>query len=122
MEIEYETGNFQGEKKDEVTSRPRGRNRKRLSKNKRSVETNTSAAPNVGGRSAARKKLRGEFQDRSRRQACADETLNKTIATQIRVLREQRKLTQKQLADLTGMTQPRIAVLEKSDYSSWSIN
>jgi transcriptional regulator with XRE-family HTH domain len=48
--------------------------------------------------------------------------LNTYIATQIKVLREQRALTQKQLAHATGMAQPRIAVLEDINYSAWSIN
>jgi transcriptional regulator with XRE-family HTH domain len=66
--------------------------------------------------------LRQEFHDRDYRHAYADESLNTYIATQIKVLREQRGLTQKGLADLTGMAQPRIAVLEDVNYSSWSIN
>jgi len=66
--------------------------------------------------------LREEFQDRDYRHAYADESLSTYIATQIKVLREQRELTQKELADLTGMAQPRIAVLEDINYSSWSIS
>jgi transcriptional regulator with XRE-family HTH domain len=66
--------------------------------------------------------LREEFHDKEYRHAYADESLNTYIATQIKVLREQEELTQKQLADLTGMAQPRIAVLEDINYSSWSIN
>ncbi|HTY22540.1 MAG TPA: XRE family transcriptional regulator, partial [Desulfomonilaceae bacterium] len=66
--------------------------------------------------------LRAEFHDKEYRHAYADESLNTFIATQIKVLREQRDLTQKALADLTGMAQPRIAVLEDINYSSWSIN
>ena len=51
----------------------------------------------------------------------AEESLNTYIATQIKVLREQRNLTQAELARLTGMKQPRIAVMEDINYSSWSI-
>jgi transcriptional regulator with XRE-family HTH domain len=72
--------------------------------------------------SELRGNLREEFHDKEYRHAYADESLNTYIATQIKVLREQQGLTQKQLADLTGMAQPRIAVLEDINYSSWSIN
>jgi len=72
--------------------------------------------------SELRSNLRIEFHDREYRHAYADESLNTFIATQIKVLREQRELTQKALAGLTGMAQPRIAVLEDVNYSSWSIN
>ncbi len=56
------------------------------------------------------------------RDAYADEFLNLSIATQIKVLREQRNWTQKELADKVGMEQPRISVMENVNYSSWSIN
>jgi transcriptional regulator with XRE-family HTH domain len=72
--------------------------------------------------SELRSNLREEFRDKEYRHAYADESLNTYIATQIKVLREQRNLTQTQLADLAGMAQPRIAVLEDINYSSWSIN
>jgi transcriptional regulator with XRE-family HTH domain len=72
--------------------------------------------------SELRNNLRAEFHEKEYRHAYADESLNVYIATQIKVLREQRTLTQKQLADLAGMAQPRIAVLEDVNYSSWSIN
>ncbi|HLM83429.1 MAG TPA: helix-turn-helix domain-containing protein [Terriglobales bacterium] len=67
-------------------------------------------------------KLRGEFQDEEYRHAYADECLNTMIATQIKVLREQRDMTQKSLAMKTGMLQPRLSVLEDASYSSWSIS
>lgn len=72
--------------------------------------------------SELRGNLREEFRDKEYRHAYADESLNTFIATQIKVLREQRHLTQKELAMLAGMAQPRIAVLEDINYSSWSIN
>jgi transcriptional regulator with XRE-family HTH domain len=71
--------------------------------------------------SELRDNLRSEFHDKEYRQIYSDESLNTYIATQIKVLREQRELTQKQLAEETGMAQPRIAVLEDVNYSSWSI-
>lgn len=54
--------------------------------------------------------------------AYADEFLNMRIATQLKTLREQRHYTQKYLAELAGMKQERISVLENVNYSSWSIN
>ncbi len=72
--------------------------------------------------SELRNNLRSEFHDKEYRHAYADDSLNTFIATQIKVLREQRDLTQKALAERTGMAQPRIAVLEDINYSSWSIN
>jgi transcriptional regulator with XRE-family HTH domain len=71
--------------------------------------------------SELRGNLREEFQDKEYRHAYADESLSTYIATQIKVLREQRQLTQKELAERAGMAQPRIAVLEDVNYSSWSI-
>jgi len=72
--------------------------------------------------SALRSNLRSEFHDKDYRHAYAEEELNTYIATQIKVLREQRDWTQQQLAEYTGMKQPRIAVMEDINYSSWSIN
>jgi transcriptional regulator with XRE-family HTH domain len=72
--------------------------------------------------SELRGNLKEEFQDKEYRDAYAEESLNTYIATQIKVLREQRNLTQRRLAEITGMAQPRIAVLEDVNYSSWSIN
>ncbi len=67
-------------------------------------------------------KLRPEFKDEEYRHAYADECLDTMIATQIKVLREQRKMTQGQLAVATGMKQPRIPLLEDATYSNWTIN
>jgi|HubBroStandDraft_1064217.scaffolds.fasta_scaffold54381_3 transcriptional regulator with XRE-family HTH domain len=67
-------------------------------------------------------KLRPEFQDEEYRHAYADECLSVMIATQIKVLREQREMTQGDLAEATGMKQPRIPLLEDSNYSNWTIN
>jgi transcriptional regulator with XRE-family HTH domain len=66
--------------------------------------------------------LRSEFQDNEYRHAYAEECLNAMIAAQIKVLREQRGMTQKQLADATGMGQPRIPLLEDSSYENWTVN
>jgi transcriptional regulator with XRE-family HTH domain len=67
-------------------------------------------------------KLRAEFQDKEYREAYAEECLNAMIASQIKALREQREMTQKQLADATGMGQPRIPLLEDASYENWSVN
>jgi transcriptional regulator with XRE-family HTH domain len=72
--------------------------------------------------SELRGNLREEFQDKEYRHAYADESLSTYIATQIKVLREQRQLTQRELAQRAAMAQPRIAVMEDINYSSWSIN
>lgn len=66
--------------------------------------------------------LREEFKDKETRHIYSDEFLNSSIATQIKVLREQRGLTQRELAERAGMRQERISVLEDVNYSSWTIN
>lgn len=65
--------------------------------------------------------LKEEFSDKEVRHIYCDEFLNTSIATQIKVLREQRGLTQSKLAKLAGMRQSRISALEDVSYSSWSI-
>jgi transcriptional regulator with XRE-family HTH domain len=66
--------------------------------------------------------LRPEFQDREYRHAYAEECLNAMIASQIKVLREQREMTQKQLGSATGMGQPRIPLIEDASYENWTVN
>jgi transcriptional regulator with XRE-family HTH domain len=67
-------------------------------------------------------RLAEEFRNPEYRHFYADECLNTMIATQIKVLREQRNMTQGQLAEDTGMRQPRIPLLEDANYSNWTIN
>lgn len=67
-------------------------------------------------------KLRPEFQDEEYRHSYAEECLNTMVATQIKVLREQRVMTQAALAEKADMKQPRLSVMEDAGYSSWSIN
>lgn len=62
-----------------------------------------------------------EFKDKETAHIYVNEFLNEYIATQIKVLREQRELTQKELADLCDMKQSRISVLENVNYDKWSI-
>ena len=64
------------------------------------------------------KKLR----DPEYRHAYADEHLNLTLSTQIKVLREQRKLSQSKLARDMNTQQAGVSRLESIDYSRWSIS
>ena len=63
-----------------------------------------------------------EFQDKEYREAYADEFLNTYVASQIRVIREERGMTQKQLAEAIGTHQAGISRIENVSYSGWSIN
>jgi len=67
------------------------------------------------------KTLKQSFRDKDYRHGYVDEFLHAGIATQIKVLREQRIWTQKELADRAEMLQPRISAIENVNYSSWSI-
>lgn len=61
--------------------------------------------------------------DKEYRHAYAEESLNLSVATQIKVLREQRdNMTQQHLAEEAGMKQSMISRYENVNYSSWSIN
>lgn len=64
---------------------------------------------------------RGKFFNSEYRAGYAESFLDTRIATQIRVLREQRGWTQAQLAEAAGMKQSRICALEDANYSSWSV-
>lgn len=66
-------------------------------------------------------KIKKPFQDKDYRHTYADGFLNSAIATQIKVLREQRHWSQNQLAQRASMQQARISVLENVNYSSWSL-
>jgi transcriptional regulator with XRE-family HTH domain len=61
------------------------------------------------------------FEDKEYANAYVADFLNAAIATQIKVLREDRNLSQKQLAELTEMKQSRISLMENVNYSSWSL-
>jgi transcriptional regulator with XRE-family HTH domain len=71
--------------------------------------------------SESRDMLREEFQDKEYRQTYAEDFLNTKIATQIRVLREQRGWTQAELADMIGTKQAGVSRLENVNYSGWKI-
>lgn len=57
--------------------------------------------------------------DEEYRYAYAEDFLNTYIATQIRVLRDQREMTQGQLAEAIGTKQSGISRLENVNYSNW---
>ncbi|KAF3978442.1 MAG: helix-turn-helix transcriptional regulator [Methylococcales symbiont of Iophon sp. n. MRB-2018] len=67
------------------------------------------------------KTLVTEFDDKEYAHAYMEEFSNMGIAAQIKVLREQRGWTQKELADASGMKQERICALEDIDYDAWTI-
>ena len=66
--------------------------------------------------------LINDFNDKEYRHGYVDDFLDASIATQIKVLREQRGWGQKELAEKANMKQPRISVMENVNYSSWNIN
>lgn len=65
--------------------------------------------------------LRDEFlrEDEEYRYAYAEDFLNTYIATQIRVLRDQREMKQEDLANAIGTKQSGISRLENVNYSNW---
>ena len=65
--------------------------------------------------------LRDEFihEDEDYRYAYAEDFLNTYIATQIKVLRDQRGMKQEDLANATGTKQSGISRLENVNYSNW---
>jgi transcriptional regulator with XRE-family HTH domain len=58
-------------------------------------------------------------EDEEYRYAYAEDFLNTSVATQIRVIREQRGLTQEDLAQKIGTKQAGISRLENVNYSAW---
>ena len=68
-----------------------------------------------------RQSLLEDFHDPEFRQIYLRDFLNSLISTQIRVLREDRNLSQAQLAASIGTTQPAVSAHESPDKDSWSI-
>lgn len=66
--------------------------------------------------------LRGELRDPEYSEGYAESFLNSYIATQIKVIREQRNMKQADLARQVGTTQTAISRIENVNYSSWNIN
>lgn len=68
-----------------------------------------------------KERLMRRFRDRRYRRAYIDAFTDASIATQIKVLREQRQLTQAALAELSGLKQSQISTFENEDNSSWTV-
>jgi transcriptional regulator with XRE-family HTH domain len=65
--------------------------------------------------------LRKELCDAEYSEGYSESFLNTYIATQIKVIREQRKMTQTDLAGLIGTTQAGVSRYENVNYSSWNV-
>jgi len=66
-------------------------------------------------------RLKTDFKDLEYRHVYDEGFLNSSIATQLKVLREERGWTQDVLADRAGMNQSRISELEDVNFNSWTI-
>jgi len=66
--------------------------------------------------------LRVELRDPEFSEGYAESFLNSYVATQIKVIREQRRMKQSDLAREVGTTQTAISRIENVNYSSWNIN
>lgn len=66
--------------------------------------------------------LREELKDPEYSEAYAESFLDSYIATQIKVLREQRGMSQNVLAEKIGMRQNTISRIENVDYSKWNMS
>ena len=67
------------------------------------------------------KSLATEFEDKEYAHSYLEDFSNMEIAAQIKVLREQRGLTQKELAELANMKQERVSKLEDVNYDAWTV-
>ena len=65
--------------------------------------------------------LKKAFLRKEYRHVYSEEFLNNSIATQIKVLREQRGWNQDELAEKAGMKQSAISRLEDVNYFSWNV-
>ena len=68
-----------------------------------------------------RASLARRFRNRAYRQAYVESFVDSSIATQIKVLRDQRDLSQSDLAGLAGMKQSQISRLENTNNESWKV-
>lgn len=68
-----------------------------------------------------RARLFKKFFDKAYRQSYVDSFTDAYIATQIQVLREERALSQIELAELAGMKQSQISSLEDVNRTSWTV-
>ena len=67
-------------------------------------------------------KLRKSLRDPEYAESYADSFLDLYLATQLKVLREQREMTQGELGDLIGTTQGGVSRIENANYSGWTVN
>ena len=65
--------------------------------------------------------LREQFADKDYRYGYAEAFLNSYIAAQIKIIREQREMTQSQLAEKIGTKQTGISRLENVNYTAWKV-
>lgn len=65
--------------------------------------------------------LKKDLQEEESRYAYADTVTNAFVSAQIKALREERGLSQQELAGLAGTKQSGISRLEKSEYSAWKV-
>lgn len=65
--------------------------------------------------------LRELFQDQDARYGYVEGALNAFIAAQLKELREDREMSQQQLAEAIGTKQSGISRLENANYSSWKV-
>jgi transcriptional regulator with XRE-family HTH domain len=65
--------------------------------------------------------LREDLKDPEIAEGYAESFLDSYIATQIKVLREQNKLSQAQLAEMIGTKQGAISRIEDVNYSKWNV-
>jgi len=63
-----------------------------------------------------------QFKNKEFAHSFMEELVNTYLATQIKILRNQRDWTQAKLADEAEMHQERISILENVNYSSWSLS
>lgn len=68
-----------------------------------------------------REELKREFSDKEYRDAYAEDFLNTKIATQLRVIREQRGLSETELVQKLGTNPICVAELEDVNHASWDI-
>jgi len=66
-------------------------------------------------------RLKRDFQDPDYRHVYDEGFLNSSLATQLKVLREERQWTQEQLATEAKMNQSRVSEMEDVNFNSWTI-
>ena len=67
------------------------------------------------------KSLRESFRDPDYAEIYSDSFLDMYLASQIKVLREQRGLSQKEMGERIGTTQGGVSRIEDAEYSGWSV-